>query len=365
MSKFLFIIQGEGRGHLTQAISLAQLLQANGHEVVTGLVGIGKGRQLPAFFYDSFSADIHLFDSPHLIMGKRGISFSKTITHHLFRIPLYVKSLKAIHAHVQRYQPDVIVNFYDVLGGLYALTYRPAVPIVGVGHHYLFLRNDFTFPVKRSLDHWLLKINTRFTAMRAQKLLALSFYPTAIPTHHRIVTVPPLLRGAVKALTPTQEPFFLVYVTYASMSKTVIDWHLQHPEVRLHCFWDQPDRQFDETLTFHKVDGAKFLDMMSRCTALVTTAGFESVCEAMYLGKPALMVPAHYEQACNALDAQGAGAGIAAEEFDLSLLLNYLPKHISPQEHFQRWCHQTPTLFLTHLEEVALGKQVLEVIASE
>jgi hypothetical protein len=34
VSKFLFIIQGEGRGHLTQAISLAQLLRDNGHEVV-------------------------------------------------------------------------------------------------------------------------------------------------------------------------------------------------------------------------------------------------------------------------------------------------------------------------------------------
>ncbi|HAK78251.1 MAG TPA: glycosyl transferase, partial [Runella sp.] len=173
------------------------------------------------------------------------------------------------------------------------------------------------------------------------------------------------LRGAVKALTPAQDPFFLVYVTYAAMSKTVIEWHLQHPEVHLHCFWDQPDRSFDDTLTFHKVDGAKFLEMMARCTALVTTAGFESVCEAMYLGKPALMVPAHYEQTCNALDAQRAGAGVAAEEFDLSLLLDYLPNHVPAQDHFQEWCAQATTLFLAHLEEVALGRRVLEAISSE
>lgn len=31
-------------------------------------------------------------------------------------------------------------------------------------------------------------------------------------------------------------------------------------------------------------------------------AGFESVCEAMYLGKPLLMVPAHIEQDCNISD---------------------------------------------------------------
>ena len=32
--KILFIIQGEGRGHLTQALSLRQKLMAEGHEIV-------------------------------------------------------------------------------------------------------------------------------------------------------------------------------------------------------------------------------------------------------------------------------------------------------------------------------------------
>ena len=37
--KILFIIQGEGRGHLTQALSLRQKLMAEGHEIVGVLVG--------------------------------------------------------------------------------------------------------------------------------------------------------------------------------------------------------------------------------------------------------------------------------------------------------------------------------------
>lgn len=37
--KFLFIVQGEGRGHLTQAITLEEILRRNGHEVVEVLVG--------------------------------------------------------------------------------------------------------------------------------------------------------------------------------------------------------------------------------------------------------------------------------------------------------------------------------------
>ena len=42
--KFLFIVQGEGRGHLTQAITLEEILRRNGHEVVEVLVGKSSSR---------------------------------------------------------------------------------------------------------------------------------------------------------------------------------------------------------------------------------------------------------------------------------------------------------------------------------
>ena len=32
--RYLFVVQGEGRGHLTQALSLASILRRQGHEVV-------------------------------------------------------------------------------------------------------------------------------------------------------------------------------------------------------------------------------------------------------------------------------------------------------------------------------------------
>lgn len=363
MSSYLFIVQGEGRGHLTQAVSLAQILQKNGHEVVQVLVGVSAGRGLPPFFTEQLQVPIQTFDSPHLLMGKKGISFIKTISYHIFRFKRYWRSLSKINKIVKHQQPDVIVNFYDVLGGVYALLYRPYIPIVVVGHHYLFLHPDISFPAKRGLDHWLLKLNTFITACRAEKRLALSFQPFDDSIEHNIFVTPPLLRQTVAAFTFVHQEYFLVYVTYASMSASIIQWHKENPSIPLHCFWDNthyPDEYvYDQTLTFHRINGQKYLQMMANCRALVTTAGFESVCEAMYLGKPVMMVPAHYEQACNALDAQRAGAGIAADTFDLSILLNYLPQHQPIQIEFQHWCSQTSAIFLQHLEEVVKEKPIL------
>lgn len=40
----------------------------------------------------------------------------------------------------------------------------------------------------------------------------------------------------------------------------------------------------DETLRFYQIDDIKFLNGMAGCRAYASTAGFESICEAMYLG---------------------------------------------------------------------------------
>ena len=63
--KFLFIVQGEGRGHLTQALALEEILRKGGHEVVETLVGKSNSRQLPGFFNRNMKAPIRRFDSPN------------------------------------------------------------------------------------------------------------------------------------------------------------------------------------------------------------------------------------------------------------------------------------------------------------
>ena len=357
--KFLFLVQGEGRGHLTQAISMSQLLREAGHELVEVLVGTAHGRQIPTFFYEQVKAPVCAFRSPNLILNRAGrVDFLQTFGHHFCRSTRYFGSLRQIDVAVRQHRPDVIVNFYEVLGGVYHLLYRPSVPIACVGHHYLFFHSDFQFPSRGWADRWLLKLNTHLTALGAQKLLALSFRPMPHEPLRRVFVVPPLLRQEIKGLTVSEQDYLLVYVNYPHLADQVKNWHTQNPTVKLHCFWDNKEATADEdeidpTLTFHRLNGEKFLKMMANCRALVTTAGFESVCEAMYLGKPALMVPAHFEQECNAIDAQRAGAGIEAAQFDLSVLVDYLPQHQPTGGQFRSWYNENRLLVVQQLESLA------------
>jgi uncharacterized protein (TIGR00661 family) len=352
--KFLFIVQGEGRGHMTQAISLADILRAEGHEVVHVLTGKSKRRELPSFFFQKIKSEVTLFESPNFVIDAKSkkISLWKTIVYNVFKIGTFVKSLRQIHRIVKTTKPDVIINFYDLLSGLYSLIYRPKQKYICIGHQFLLNHPDFTFPKGYAVDKILMKVNTAFTSIRADKHLALSFRPMTDVPDKKIYVVPPLLRVEITRLLVENKKYILGYLLNAEYGLEIENWHKKHPELELHFFWDKKDVPEEYTvhpnLTFHKLNDVKFLEMMSKCGAYCSTAGFESICEAMYLGKPIMMVPSygHFEQACNALDATLAGAGIQNVVFNLDPFIEYIPNHKDISGEFRKWADSSRRKFI-------------------
>lgn len=109
--------------------------------------------------------------------------------------------------------------------------------------------------------------------------------------------------------------------------------------------------KFDENLIFHRIDDDKFLRMMAGCKAFATTAGFESVCEALYMGKPCMMIPAHVEQECNAMDAEREMVGVASDSFDLSKLTAFLHGYEEDVE-FRMWENLAEARIVAALENI-------------
>lgn len=92
---------------------------------------------------------------------------------------------------------------------------------------------------------------------------------------------------------------------------------------------------------------------MSRCCGYITTVGFESVCEALYLGKAIMMIPAHIEQEVNAADVISFGGGIVGNNFDMSVLLNYMKTKQQSDDSFREWVNSAEQTFLRHLTTLA------------
>ncbi len=344
--KYILAVQGEGRGHMTQALSMYDMLIENGHTVCAVLLGSSGSRDIPQFFFEKIKAPIIQLQSPNFVTDKnnKSINVTKSVIHNFKKLKTFRKSLKAIDALMKEHEPDVVINFFDLLIGLYYRFYKPKAKMICVAHQYIYFHPDFEFPEGRWLDKEAIKFFTRLTAKRSSKNLALSFYK--IHTNNDEVTVvPPLLRKEIFELEPSRSNFYLVYLVNNGYFEELLDWHKRHPETELHCFTDQPDKilikyEFDKTkLVLHAINDTLFLEMMSKSRGLASTAGFESVCEAMYLGKPVLMVPiqGHYEQFCNSRDAYKAGAGIFSDRFDLSKLANFSTTFDGTNPWFKNW----------------------------
>jgi uncharacterized protein (TIGR00661 family) len=362
--RFLFVIQGEGRGHLTQAISLAQIVQSAGHEVVMAMVGLAPGRPIPAFFAEQFSAPHTTLTTPAMVYCPKTnrLNVGATIRQALGKIGTFRQSMRRLRDAIETHRPDAVVNFFELLCGLTYALYSPSTPVISVAHQFMALHPDFPFPAKKRLDRLTFLALVRVNAVGSSELLGLSFDQQADAPEQRLRVVPPLLRQEISRLTPTKEPFFLAYTTQPGLRSRVFAAHKQHlnqPIRYYNAAAVEPEKSVDETFTECSLDGQRYLADMARCSAVLTTAGFESVCEAMYLGKPVLMMPQpnHYEQACNAKDGQRAGAGFAAQTFDLDGFINYLPTYDSgTQARFHDWQSRVGGMFLAALHRATTPK---------
>ena len=169
-----------------------------------------------------------------------------------------------------------------------------------------------------------------------------------------IMVIPPLLRRDVTSMIPEEGDYIQGYLLFNRFASQVEAFHNRHPDVSLHFFWDNIDADdvkiVDQQLNYHQIDDLKFMDMMAKCKGFATTAGFESICEAMYLGKPVQMIPTHIEQQFNAADASRSGAGIVSDQFEIEHLLDFADTYQTNQE-FIYWVKSCERLILEKIED--------------
>jgi uncharacterized protein (TIGR00661 family) len=353
--RYLFIVQSEGRGHLTQAISLSRILRENGHQVAHTLIGSSKNRVIPSYFFDKIGSEVSLFDTPALITDNRNrkIRVGASVFCNMLKMSTYLQSLKQIHQTVQSIKPDVIVNFCEIMGGLYFFRYRPNIQHICLAHHFLISHPNFRFPLKGKTWHkYMLLLNNKITSFAAQKIIALSFRPEIDLPAKKLFIAPPLLRSEVFDKEPVNGDFTLGYIVYSGYADDVKRCYTNGSNVKSVFFWNKNDVASElvvnEHLTFCTLHDEKFLDLMASCRTYVCSAGFESVCEAAYLQKPVMVIPTeeHYEQMCNAEDAMRTGVAVSCNEFNMNKLQLYAANFSGNLQWFRNWVDSASDRYL-------------------
>jgi uncharacterized protein (TIGR00661 family) len=328
------------------------MLRRNGHQVVEALLGCSEMRQAPDFFYEQIQAPVQVFASPNFLKtsDNKHIKVYRSIIYNLHRKRrrAYFNSIRLIARRISELKPDLVVNFYEMLAGLACWRFKTAAPMVCVAHQLMFVHPEFVFSRRLTLTHRLLRLYTRLCRLRAERCIALSYTPMPDVPREKLFLAPPLLRSDVVTLTPQTQPFLLGYILNYGFADEIAQWHAQHPEIEVHVFWDKPDAPetyiVHPNLICHRLNARLFAEMLGKCSAFFGTAGIEAVCEALYLGKPVCVVPAHGEQQLNADCAAKAGA-LTATSFDLNPLLRTISSSV-PNHCFKQWADRSEEIMM-------------------
>jgi uncharacterized protein (TIGR00661 family) len=353
--KVMFIVQGEGRGHMTQALALKELYEELGHEVCCVIVGHNKKKgSIPSFFKDAFKCRVIETASPNFVLNDAGgVCLWKTIVKNSYSWWKFVITFLRIRSRIHKHQPDVVVNFYESIFGAYRLLGGNCKKSYAIGHQFMFLHPDYVSNKDREnkFSMFLAKQFTRLIGAKSEKI-ALSI--TDELPKAGIIIVPPILRKAIfdNSKPIARDGFILLYALGKGFGKRLLN---EHPSARIEVFTEKFWPSECSTLAagniiFNQLDGEKFLHYMRRADMVVCTAGFETASEAAYLGKKVMMIPTpnHVEQYYNAWDFQLAGLARMRKDFD-DLDLSDTNLNSQAIEKFRAWVDSYKARFISVL----------------
>ena len=331
--KFIFVIQGEGRGHFTQAIALWQQLHQEGHSLEKVLIGGSPFRNIPEYVKEAFPCEIIPFASPNFIASATRTRILTSIIYNLAVSGRYFKSISLIANILQRTSADKVINFYEPLCGLAYRQHTINQPMICIAHQYMFLHPQYRFPAKFAFRKLMLQRLTRLTCCHADAMIGLSLKPLPDCPQQKLYTAPPFLNTSRQQPTPSSPPYLLCYLLNAGYFKQI---EKQDIPIDIHIFTDHKIVSKNARITTYLLDNHAFAEQMTMAEGIMSTAGFETIAEAMYLHKPVWMVPANFEQKCNAHEAQECGAGWHDKHFKVTTFVNRKKTYV-PSPVFKQW----------------------------
>ncbi len=358
MLNVALIIQGEGFGHVTQAITISEYLKRSDHYNLRFCVyGSPKKFSLPPILRDSIEVPIYKLVSPGLIYNQKSknLSISKTLAKAIVNMPAYISSVLTVRELCSWHSIDIVINLYEVIGGLYSLWHnRSKRMVVSISHQYFLNSRHFAPPPGRKIQKVLFHLNNKLTSFRSDAIFALSYAQTKNADDH-VICIPPLIRDIVKESSSKKGDFILAYANQEYMVEELKEWQeKKFPMETIHCFcktsMNKP-KQVSSNFYLYPINSNKFIELMTQCKLLITSAGFESSCEAILLHKPVAVIPikGHYEQLCNSIDLKRVKAGIAysrIEDIDVQDTLD------TSAHDLLNWLEQSEKLFIQSLNQV-------------
>ena len=308
MARIVYGVSGEGSGHSSRASEIAAWLEAQGHEV--RLASYDRGyRNLK----DRFT--VIEISGLHIVSEDNRVARRKTLRRNLAALPNGIDSVRGVRRELfEGFRPDCVITDFEPTTAYLAKHYR--LPLISIDNQHRMRYMRFPCPRHMRVDAAVTKTVIRAMVPRPTVALVTTFYFGEVK-NTRTFLFPPILRRAVLDSRPREGTHCLVYATAGHES--LLHVLRQFRDERFLVYGYEREGS-DGPLEFRPFSKDGFLDDLAGCKAVIATAGFTLITEALHLGKPYLALPmaGQFEQMLNGvlLEAAGLGRSLAAPDVD-------------------------------------------------
>lgn len=262
--KIIYSCAGEGRGHVTTVIGIAQYIK-NDYDIIF------MCPKTVSFLLREAFPDNRVIEIPGLtfirVNGK--INMSKTIQYAAKIMMSRARHVRQITSVMKEENVCAVINDFEPYTAYAANNLR--IPLLHINHPGIILQRASFSP-----EILLGKLGSILIMFPGKQTLIYSFFDGDIG---------PVVRKQIKDLKPETGDHFLVYLS-PDMKKNFLQIAKKFPQYDFRFF---PNPEED------------YLEAFRTCRAIIAPGGHQTMCEALILKKPMLCfpIPNQYEQMLN------------------------------------------------------------------
>ena len=312
--KILYGLSGEGFGHSSRAKTIVPYLLKKGHEVKV----ITYGQSVPVLRQDGF--DVFEIKGVHLHFKEGKLKKRLTLKKGLANLFSNIKKSKHIHQLMKEGFDLCISDFEPIVP---VLRYWYNLPLLCFDNQHRLTNMEIIIPKEHKIDAALAYFATKTIVSKADWYIITAFGNIKAKDKYKKNTylVPPVIRGEIIKLNAKKKKYILVYLTKKDRRLIKI---LKEIKENFVVYGFEKEKK-DKNLVFHK-SGKYFANDLADCKAIIASAGFTLISEALYFKKPyfALPLQGQFEQVLNALFLKESGFGDYSEKPDKAKMQDFL-----------------------------------------
>lgn len=297
--RILYGIAGDGLGHAVRSSVIIEELKSQGHDIQIVVSDEAADYLAPKF------PEVTEIWGLNLITRGNEVAHARTIASNVRRglapsgLPRNVYKCFDV---ARNFDPDVVISDHEMWSWFFATLYD--IPLIGLDNIHLLSRCHHPPEIVDNIEgqyplEWLVVKNR---VPSAQHYLVSSFAQPE-PSEPDTTLVPPVLRDSILEAEPTDGDHLVVYQTsYSQVDLVGMLRNIDRPVYIYGSDLENGRPRRVDNVHFRPFSETEFIERLASCRAVVGSAGFTLMTEALHLHKPYFAIPVEgqIEQMLNA-----------------------------------------------------------------